>query len=102
MKAIRSTIPEYADFSRILLDGLAKEDHTQPGDPVKLVDIVLDLVRHEGVARGREVPFRLPLGVDCFDDIKAKCEETLRLLHGWEPIITSTNHEEESNGKFVG
>lgn len=80
MKAVTSTIPEYADFSKERVATLAKEDQAQPDDPVKPVQIVLDLVRQEGVAESKEVPFRLPLGRDVYDDIKNKCEETLKLL----------------------
>jgi hypothetical protein len=94
MKAAASIIPEYAEFSKSLLGGLAKEDQTQPGDPEKFVKIILDMVRQEGIAEGREIPFRLPLGTDCYDDIKAKCEETLKLLNEWEITIRSTDHED--------
>ncbi|KAL6303620.1 hypothetical protein BKA93DRAFT_750365 [Sparassis latifolia] len=31
-------------------------DHTQPGDPAKGAEILVDLVRGEGVAKGREIP----------------------------------------------
>lgn len=92
MKAIESKIPEYAEFSKSQLDGLAKEDSAQPGDPVKLVEIILDLVKREGVAKEKVVPFRLPLGIDVYDDMKAKCEETLKLLEEWKDVIRSTNH----------
>jgi hypothetical protein len=92
MKAAESAIPEYAEHSKTHLENLAREDQAQPGDPVKLVEIVLDLVRREGVAEGREVPFRLPLGVDCYDELKGKCEETLKLLEAWKDIIRSTDH----------
>jgi hypothetical protein len=87
IKAVTTTIPEYTDFSAII----AKQDQTQPGDPVKLVEIILDFVRQEGVAEKREVPFRLPLGTDAYDEIKAKCEDTLKLLGEWEKIIKSTD-----------
>jgi hypothetical protein len=93
MKAVVSGIPEYAEMSKTLRTQLAGEDQNQPGDPVKLVGIILDLVRGEGVAEGREVPFRLPLGSDCYEDLKAKCEETLRLLEEWGPVIRSTDYE---------
>jgi NAD(P)-dependent dehydrogenase (short-subunit alcohol dehydrogenase family) len=92
-KSTSTKIDEYEQDSRAMLEGLAGEDRTQPGDPVKLVDVVLDLVRQEGVAAGREVPFRLPLGIDCYDAIKEKCEETLRVLKDWETIIRSTEHD---------
>lgn len=93
MKAYQSTIPDYVEFSETFLAGLAKEDQAQPGDPVKLVKIILDIVRGEGVAQGRTTPFRLPLGVDVYDDIKAKCEETLKLLEDWSDVIKSTDIE---------
>lgn len=74
--------------------GLAKEDRAQPGDPEKAVEIILDLVRKEGCAEGRDVPFRLPLGTDSFGTMKEKCEEVLKLLEEWGPVILSTNYEE--------
>lgn len=94
MKATTSTIAEYAEFSESLLGQLAKEDRRQPGDPVKLVEIILDIVRQEGIAKGRNIPFRLPLGTDCYTDIKSKCEETLKLLKEWEYTIKSTDYED--------
>lgn len=94
MKAVKSAIPDYADFSEAQLNGLAKENRRQPGDPLKLVEIILDLVRREGVANGRDIPFRLPLGVDVYDDIKNKCEETLRMLEEWRDTIRSTDYED--------
>lgn len=63
----------------------------QPGDPVKLVETILDLVRQEGIAEGKDIPLRMPLGVDVFDDMKAKCEETLSLLDEWRDVIRSTD-----------
>lgn len=91
VKTVASTIPDYADFSKALLHGLSQEDQNQRGDPVKLVEIIVDLVRREGIAAGREIPFRLPLGLDVYDDMKAKCEETLKLLEEWKDVIRSTD-----------
>jgi hypothetical protein len=54
---------------------------------------VLDLVRKEGIAEGKEVPLRMPLGIDVYDDVKAKCEETLKLLEEWKGVIRSTDYE---------
>ncbi|KAK0283740.1 hypothetical protein LTR35_006199 [Friedmanniomyces endolithicus] len=90
-KTKTSAIPDYYDLSSSKSDGLDAENMRQPGDPSKLVEIVLDLVRHEGVAKYMTVPLRMPLGIDCYDDIKAKCEETLRLLEDWRGVITSTD-----------
>lgn len=96
MKAVASKIPDYMESSKDQLEGLSKEDHAQPGDPSKLVEIILDLARGEGIAKDREVPFRLPLGIDVFDDIKAKCEETLKLLDEWKSVIRSTDHADQT------
>ncbi|KIM99179.1 hypothetical protein OIDMADRAFT_126792, partial [Oidiodendron maius Zn] len=97
MKAPRSKNPEYEGFSSGVLLDLAREDRTQPGDPVKLVEIILDVIRQEGDARGREIPFQLPLGIDCYDDIKVKYGETLQLLKEWESTIRSTDHVDQIN-----
>lgn len=94
MKAVTSNIPDYADFSKTLVATLGKEDQAQPGNPVKPVQITLDLVRQEGIAEEREIPFRLPLGRDVYDDMKTKCEETLKLLEEWKTTIRSTDIEE--------
>ncbi|KFZ17847.1 hypothetical protein V502_04380 [Pseudogymnoascus sp. VKM F-4520 (FW-2644)] len=96
MKVAASTVPEYAEAYGAQLDFLASEDQAQPGDPAKLVKIILDLVRREGVAEGREIPLRLPLGADVYGDIKAKCEKTLKLLEEWESTIRSTDYEDET------
>lgn len=93
LKAFSTKIPDYADFSKALLKGMAEADQNQPGDPIKLVEIVVDLVRQEGTAEGKEIPLRLPLGSDCFNDVKAKCEETLKMLKEWEPMIKGTDYK---------
>ena len=93
-KTVTSVIPEYAELSQCKIRGLAEEDQRQPGDPVKLVAIIIDLVKGEGVATGKEIPFRLPLGTDAYDGMKAKCEESLRQLEGWRSVIMSTAFDE--------
>jgi hypothetical protein len=93
MKAVASDIPDYKVDAQEKLDGLAREDRNQPGDPKKLVEITLDLVRGEGVAKGKNIPMRLPLGIDCYDDVKEKCEETLKLLEEWREVIRSTDFD---------
>lgn len=92
MKAVTSKILDYEEFSVNQVADLAKADRKQDGDPSKLVEIVVDLVRQEGVAEGRVIPFRLPLGRDVYEDIRSKCEETLEILAEWETVITSTDY----------
>ena len=73
------------------MEGLAREDGAQPGDPEKLVKIMVDLVKGEGFAKGRSIPLRIPIGRDCVEDVKERCEETLRGLEEWQEVMTSTD-----------
>ncbi|KAF4161536.1 hypothetical protein CNMCM6936_003377 [Aspergillus lentulus] len=92
LKIANSSIPDYAERSEDFQKMLAMEDRTQPGNVEKGVSIILDLVRSEGVAAGKKIPFRLPLGTDCYESIKEKCEETLTLLDEWKDVINSTDY----------
>jgi hypothetical protein len=49
-------------------------DGQQPGDVAKGVEVIVDLVCGKGVAEDKDadVPFRLPLGSDCFETVKEK------------------------------
>lgn len=70
-----------------MLARIAAESGNRPGGPAKLLDIMLDLVRGEGSTEGREVAFRLPLGVDCYDEIKARVDETQKVLEERKDVI---------------
>ncbi|KAI5460862.1 hypothetical protein BGZ63DRAFT_387936 [Mariannaea sp. PMI_226] len=86
-----SKIADYAQESKDFDSMLASVDGNQRGDPERGMAVVLDLVRGEGVAKGREVPIRMPLGSDGYEVIKAKCEETLKILEDWKSVIYSTD-----------
>ncbi len=58
----------------------------EPGDPVKGVRLMIELIKGTGVAEGREVPLRMPIGSDSFAPIKQKCEDTLKLIEEWGHI----------------
>lgn len=83
-------------------------------DVNKLAALIVDLVKSEGVAKGREMPVRfmagfedlwkrlfaegsqtipqsLPVGSDAFGIVKAKCEYTLKMLNDWEDVIKSAD-----------
>ncbi|KAF7114967.1 hypothetical protein CNMCM5793_000737 [Aspergillus hiratsukae] len=54
LKIAQSSIPDYSGRSEEFQKMLAMEDCTQPGDVEKGVSIILDLVRADGVAAGKE------------------------------------------------
>ncbi|KAK7914002.1 NAD(P)-binding protein [Apiospora marii] len=93
MQAATSKHSEYAELSQNLLQHLVEEDQAQQGDPDKLVRILADMVRREGCAAGREVPFRLPVGSDMVADVRGKCEDTLALLGEWGPVLAGTDFD---------
>lgn len=93
MKTVEPAHAEYADMAKTLLKHLAEEDQAQDGDPNKLVNIVLDLVRQEGVASGKKIPLRLPIGADVCDDAKARYHENLKVLEDWGPVVYGTSYE---------
>jgi hypothetical protein len=88
-----SEIADYGELTAMLQGILASIDGKQPGDPKKAVEVVIDVVKGEGCAKGREMPFELPLGRDCVKDIRAKCEGMLKVLDDWKDVIESTDFD---------
>lgn len=87
-----------------------------PGDTTKLANLIIDLVKSEGVAEGKtipprvpkapndlieewenpgpnDIPLSLPAGSDAIDAIKARCEAVLRVINQWEDVIRTTDVE---------
>lgn len=63
----------------------------QPGDTVKGVQRIVDVVKGEKDASGKPWPSSLPLGSDAVSLIRKKCENTLRDLEAWEDFAKSTD-----------
>ncbi|KAG1894361.1 uncharacterized protein F5891DRAFT_1256111 [Suillus fuscotomentosus] len=63
----------------------------QPGDPMKAMKLVADVVRGEGVAAGREWPLYLVLGEDAEKDVRNKCMMMLKHLDEWQDVIRDVN-----------
>jgi NAD(P)-dependent dehydrogenase (short-subunit alcohol dehydrogenase family) len=86
------------------------------GDTTKLANLIIDLVKSEGVAEGKtippripkapndlfeewanpapnDIPLSLPAGSDAIDAIKARCEAVLRVINQWEEVIRTTDVE---------
>ncbi|KAF2871948.1 putative hydroxybutyrate dehydrogenase [Massariosphaeria phaeospora] len=78
------------DLTSQFVDGI---NGNQPGDPKKAVEIMIDVVKGEGVAAGKEMPDRLPLGPDCLATMRKRCVGNLTTCNEWEDVIRSTNVE---------
>lgn len=91
----------------------------------KLASLAVDLVKGEGLAKGREMPVRfmasfedlwkrlnaegsqtipqsLPVGSDAFGIVKKKCEYTLKMLQDWEEVIKSADVQKEGQVNVQG
>ncbi|KAF5588030.1 short-chain oxidoreductase [Fusarium subglutinans] len=92
LQSKQSQIPDYESTSEIHRNHLHVGDLKQPGNPENFVAIVLDLVRQEGCAQGKSIPFRLPVGKDAVEEIGAKVKDLLETLQEWDSIITDTDY----------
>ncbi|KAI6754489.1 hypothetical protein HG530_012241 [Fusarium avenaceum] len=92
LKFKQSQISDYETASESHGDHLHSKDFKQPGNPEMFVRLVVDLVRQEGCAEGKAIPFRLPVGRDAVEEIGFKLRETTDVLREWSDIITSTDY----------
>lgn len=88
----QSQIADYESASETHHNHLHGGDLKQPGNPEKFVEIVVDLVRQEGCAEGKAIPFRLPVGKDAVEEIGAKVRDVLETMQEWDSIITETDY----------
>lgn len=84
-------ISQYEGIDKAISGFVAATNGNQPGEPRKLVERIIDVVKSEGMAAGKPIPQRLPIGRDSMAAIKKKCEATLMLCEEWETLITSTD-----------
>lgn len=66
-------------------------DGTQKGDPNKAVEAIVDVVKGEGVAKGRPWPGYLFLGEDAEYDVRKKCTKVLNILDEWADVTRGVN-----------
>ncbi|KAI1865066.1 uncharacterized protein JN550_008612 [Neoarthrinium moseri] len=84
----------YSEFNAAVRKVEAGIVGNEPGNADKAVEIMIDLVRGTGVAAGKQVPLRIPLGSDGWARVKAKCENTIKICDEWENVAKSTDIEQ--------
>jgi hypothetical protein len=84
-------VPAYAAFNAAVRGVEAGIAGNEPGDAEKGVAIMIDLVKGAGVAAGRNIPLRVPLGSDGWGRIRAKCENMIKICDDWEEVAKSTD-----------
>ncbi|KAK0460597.1 uncharacterized protein EV420DRAFT_1533091 [Desarmillaria tabescens] len=86
-----SKIEDYKEITEKVENALQAYNGKQPGDPKKCVQVMLDVVRGEGAAQGKEFPKSLLLGSDCFRGVQDQIQEYLKLQAEWEDVSKSTD-----------
>ncbi|KAL7800065.1 hypothetical protein V8C37DRAFT_3549 [Trichoderma ceciliae] len=88
---VEPRIPDYALFNAGVRQFEASLVGNEPGDADKAVTRMIELVNGTGMAAGKQIPLRVPLGTDGWDRVKAKCEETIKICEDWEEVAKSTD-----------
>lgn len=84
-------LPEYEELDD-LVEGIIEQGHgTQVGDPEKAAALIVQAVRGEGRCEGLELPLRLPVGPDAFEDVRRYCQELLKVCERWEGVSSETS-----------
>ena len=95
LKDNRSVIEDNMKLYDEVQNALSAFNGNQRGDPKKAAERIIDVLKSEGMAAGRLMPPRLPLGPDSLAAIRAKCEATLKICDEWEGLIGSTDFAPE-------
>ncbi|TDL22862.1 NAD(P)-binding protein [Rickenella mellea] len=86
-----SRIADYKPMTEKANEALLAYNGKQPGDPKKGVEVIIDVIKQEGLAKGKEPPVVLPLGSDCLAVVQNSCQNTLKTLEEWKDVIVSTD-----------
>jgi hypothetical protein len=94
-------IPYYDDMRMASVLRISRVPGTQPGNPDKAMEAVVDVVRGEGVAKGRPWPRYLILGEDAEQDVRTKSHLILDALDEWKDVACSVGYDKvhAMNGK---
>ncbi|KAI0076961.1 NAD-P-binding protein [Panus rudis PR-1116 ss-1] len=85
---IHNHVPEYDELRATAAKKFAALAGNERGDPTKAMELLVDVVRGEGRAQGRDWPMWLFMGKDAYRDVRNKCDRVLKTLDAWEDVAT--------------
>ena len=85
---INNHVPAYDDMRNAGMARFTALAGHEKGDPAKAMELLVDVVKGEGRAAGREWPLWLVLGRDAYVDIRAKTQKLLATMDAWEDVAT--------------
>lgn len=89
-------IPDYNALRDKMLSYTPKLAGNQPGDSSKAAEVIVDIVKGEGVGESTKEDWdgQIVLGSDAEKDIREKCESILRNLDRWKEVSASIDFEQ--------
>ncbi|KAK7459578.1 hypothetical protein VKT23_009560 [Stygiomarasmius scandens] len=84
-------IEDYKDITEGYERALQAYNGNQPGDPIKGCQVILDVVRGEGLAEGKAFPTNLQLGSDTYSTVKPILESQIKNMEDWKDVTLWTD-----------
>ena len=82
-------ISDYDDLRNMACARYLQIPGNEPGNPVKAMEALVDVVRGEGCAEGKKWPAILPLGIDAEADMRSKWDTFMNVLGEWGDVVRS-------------
>lgn len=95
------TIEDYAPLGAALNDEMPAVVGNQPGDPERLVNAIIDVVKGEGLAKGKSKPNIVPLGSDTLLTVREYAKALLSFCDTWEDVSKSVDFPGPKKGFFA-
>ncbi|KAG7441462.1 NAD(P)-binding protein [Guyanagaster necrorhizus] len=84
---VKNPISDYDDIRTSAIARFGSVPGTEPGDPVKAMETLVDTVRGEGSAEGKAWPTWLLLGHDAEKDLRTKWDKLRTTLEEWGSVV---------------
>ncbi|PBK66008.1 NAD-P-binding protein [Armillaria solidipes] len=84
---VKNPISDYDDIRASSIARFGSVPGTEPGDPVKAMETLVDTVRGEGSAEGKAWPTWLLLGQDAEKDLRTKWDKLRTMLEEWGNVV---------------
>lgn len=90
-KYTSTSFEDYKPLCEAVFSSSRATEGKQTGDPVKGVNRIIDIVKGEGFAAGKEFPPWVLIGPDVLALARKKMEDDLKLLGEWAELSSSTD-----------
>ncbi|KAH7338229.1 hypothetical protein B0J17DRAFT_572170 [Rhizoctonia solani] len=90
LKRATQVIEDYSPINNWFDDWRGKLIGNEVNDPKLGVLRIIELITQSGMAAGRGIPARIPLGKDGRDPLIKRCHDVVEVVEAWSDVICST------------